>query len=79
MHGSIWQWVEDRWNDGYNGAPIDGRAWIESGDAARRVLRGGYWDDSPVPVILPSSSRGWGLTVNRENVFGLRVGRMLRP
>ena len=41
-HGNVWEWVEDCWNDGYEGAPDDGSAWT-SGDccssgAARGLL-----------------------------------------
>ena len=42
MHGNVWEWVEDCWNDSYAGAPSDGRAWT-SGDCSRRVIRGGSW------------------------------------
>jgi formylglycine-generating enzyme required for sulfatase activity len=49
MHGNVWEWCEDHWNDSYEGAPIDGSAWIENGsDAdAARVLRGGSWFINP--------------------------------
>ena len=43
VHGNVWEWVEDCWNDSYDGAPSDGSAW-ESGNCERRVLRGGSWD-----------------------------------
>jgi formylglycine-generating enzyme required for sulfatase activity len=46
MHGNVWEWVEDCWNDSYKGAPDDGSAWT-SGDCGRRVLRGGSWDSGP--------------------------------
>ena len=42
VHGNVWEWVEDCWNDSYTGAPADGSAW-ESGDCSERVLRGGSW------------------------------------
>ena len=42
MHGNVWEWVEDCWNDGYEGAPSDGSAWLNE-DCDRRVLRGGTW------------------------------------
>lgn len=42
MHGNVWEWVQDRWNAGYEGAPSDGSAW-EDGDSSGRVLRGGSW------------------------------------
>ena len=47
--GNVWEWVRDCWNDGYDGAPDDGSAW-ESGDCARRVVRGGGWDGEPVNI-----------------------------
>ncbi len=46
MHGNVWEWVEDRWHDTYEGAPTDGSAWT-CGEHARRVLRGGGWVDCP--------------------------------
>jgi len=42
VHGNVWEWVQDRWHDTYNGAPIDGSAWRD-GVNAYRVLRGGSW------------------------------------
>ena len=46
MHGNVREWVEDCWNESYQGAPSDGSAWT-SGDRSRRVLRGGSWGDKP--------------------------------
>ena len=43
VHGNVWEWVEDCWNDSYEGASEDGRAW-ETGNCFDRVLRGGSWD-----------------------------------
>jgi formylglycine-generating enzyme required for sulfatase activity len=37
MHGNVWQWVEDCYNDGYKGAPSDGSSWVEQ--CRLRVLR----------------------------------------
>lgn len=48
MHGNVWEWCLDHWHDSYQGAPIDGSAWIESCDLSlQRVLRGGSWRESP--------------------------------
>ena len=42
VHGNVWEWVGDCWNDDYHGAPSDGSAWT-AGNCGRRVLRGGAW------------------------------------
>jgi formylglycine-generating enzyme required for sulfatase activity len=42
MHGNVWEWVQDKWHDNYNGAPTDGSSW-EGGDGSDRVVRGGAW------------------------------------
>ncbi len=46
MHGNVREWVQDCWNDDYEGAPADGSAW-ESGECDRRVFRGGSWLTEP--------------------------------
>ena len=42
MHGNVWEWVQDEWHNRYDRIPTDGSVW-ESGDGARRVIRGGGW------------------------------------
>ena len=44
--GNVFEWVEDCWNEHYNGAPADGSAWM-SGDCDRHVVRGGSWYSFP--------------------------------
>jgi formylglycine-generating enzyme required for sulfatase activity len=39
MHGNVWQWVEDCYQDRYTGAPSDGSAWT-AGDCSRRRRNG---------------------------------------
>ncbi|BAY41481.1 hypothetical protein NIES2111_58770 (plasmid) [Nostoc sp. NIES-2111] len=45
MHGNVWEWCQDTWNHNYNGAPIDGSAWVNAYHAQNRLLRGGSWVD----------------------------------
>ena len=46
MHGNVWEWIQDCWNDSYLEAPNGGRAWM-SGDCSQRVVRGGAWLNNP--------------------------------
>ncbi len=74
MHGNVWEWVEDCWNDSYDGAPNDGSAWT-TGDCSRRVIRGASWDNRP--ELLRSASRLSKWADNRNDLIGFRVARML--
>ena len=76
VHGNVWEWVQDCWNGGYQGAPSDGGAW-ESGDCALRVLRGGAW--SVIPWYLRSANRVRSSTGDRNSIVGFRVARTLTP
>ena len=55
MHGNVSEWVEDCSNDGYEGAPSDGSAWLGE-DCEYRVLRGG--GSATFPRNLRSADRG---------------------
>ena len=73
--GNAWEWVEDCWHDNFQGAPADGSAWLEAngGDCARRVLRGGGWDDSP--RALRSAYRNWPPADGADSYVGIRLAR----
>jgi formylglycine-generating enzyme required for sulfatase activity len=43
MSGNVWEWCEDDWHGNYQGAPTDGRAWVDSPRGSYRVFRGGGW------------------------------------
>ena len=76
LHGNVQEWVQDCWNDGYDGAPSDGSAW-ESGNCKARVLRNGSWYE--YPRLLRAAHRGRsGADVRGYNV-GFRVARTLTP
>ena len=74
MLGNVWEWVEDCWNGGYQGAPTNGSAW-SSGDCSRRVIRGGSWDS--VPARVRSANRNWFEPARRGNFLGYRIARTL--
>jgi formylglycine-generating enzyme required for sulfatase activity len=74
MHGNVWEWVEDCWNESYAGAPKDGVAWT-TGDCGRRVLRGGSWRN--LPQHLRSANRDRYRAGIRSSNTGFRVFRTL--
>jgi formylglycine-generating enzyme required for sulfatase activity len=74
VHGNVWEWCEDCWNESYEGAPSDGSPWT-TGDRASRVLRGGSWDN--YPQNLRAAARDRFSTAFRFNSAGFRVARTL--
>lgn len=75
MLGNVWEWTEDCWNESYQGAPVDGSAWLQ-GDCNKRVVRGGSWFD--VPLYLRVTSRFGDRATRRINYDGFRVARDVR-
>ena len=77
MHGNVWEWCADHWHGNYEGAPEDGRAWIEEGakekknETRYRLLRGGSWNNHP--RYCRSAYRNINLPVNRLISIGFRV------
>jgi eukaryotic-like serine/threonine-protein kinase len=47
MHGNVWEWCLDNWHKDYNGAPVDGSAWLDAKENSSRALRGGSGIVSP--------------------------------
>ena len=70
VHGYLWEWCSDVWHDSYEGAPADGSAWADGGDAAKRVLRGGSWKDKA--AALTSSYRRSAPAELKDDAVGLR-------
>ena len=71
MHGNVWEWCLDHWHENYEGAPVDGTAWLSSDKGARRLLRGGSWYD--VPENCRSALRSRNDPDNQLNLIGFRV------
>ena len=76
MHGNVAEWVEDCWNDSYDGAPSDGSPWL-AGDCRRRVSRSGSWQLSP--RLVRSTSRSRNTIGSRLDSRGFRVARTISP
>jgi formylglycine-generating enzyme required for sulfatase activity len=48
MHGNVWELCQDDWHSDYEGAPIDGSAWLNNEeDNNGKLLRGGSWGSNP--------------------------------
>jgi formylglycine-generating enzyme required for sulfatase activity len=54
MHANVWEWCLDEWHDSYEGAPTDGRAWVDAAEGEKskesvktKLLRGGSWISYP--------------------------------
>ena len=73
MHGNVWEWVQDVWHENYQGAPGEGSPWVNGGDQARRVLRGGAWDNDP--RLLRSAIRSHNSSRYRNYDTGMRIAR----
>ena len=77
VHGNVFEWVQDCWNDSYEGAPADGSAW-ERDDCSHydRVLRGGSWYYDSWTFRSASRDTNWGID---DSLVGFRVARTLVP
>ncbi|MEM1155761.1 MAG: formylglycine-generating enzyme family protein [Pseudomonadota bacterium] len=77
MHGNVWEWVEDCYEDGYTGAPSDGSARRHCGGNYQPVLRGGSWMNKP--VTLRSAHRSRLSPFLRGSSSGFRLVQDLDP
>jgi len=78
MHGNVWEWCLDDWHESYEGAPVDGSAWVDGAqgqsskrEGGMRLLRGGSWDG--IPGLCRSARRIHALPVLANDSIGLRV------
>ena len=76
VHGNVWDWTADCWNDSNQGNPGNGSARTTR-DCLARVIRGGSWRYGPqglraaVRDGIPSDYRFYNL--------GFRLARTLNP
>jgi formylglycine-generating enzyme required for sulfatase activity len=73
MHGNVWEWCADDWHANFEGAPGDGRPWLDENakEDERRLLRGGSWYDHPRDCR--SAYRYFSPPDGRFNDVGFRV------
>jgi formylglycine-generating enzyme required for sulfatase activity len=71
MHGNVYEWCLDHWHGSYEGAPVDGSAWVSGGDQDRRLLRGGSWFN--VPRLCRSACRARARPDDAGTDVGFRV------
>ncbi|MEL6964396.1 MAG: SUMF1/EgtB/PvdO family nonheme iron enzyme [Pseudomonadota bacterium] len=87
MHGNVWEWVEDRWDETYDARvrrqrderqqEIRGEVVSSDISAIPRVLRGGTW--LSLAEEVRSANRSAQHPDNRDKKIGFRVARTLTP
>jgi formylglycine-generating enzyme required for sulfatase activity len=76
VHGNVWEWTEDCWNDSNQGNPGNGSARA-TGDCSLRVVRGGSWD--VLPQDVRAALRGRFSADGGYGFLGFRLARTLNP
>jgi hypothetical protein len=78
MHGNVWEWCLDEWHESYEGAPTDGRAWLDDAEGEKskelvkaKLLRGGSWIN--LPGGCRSAYRGYFRPGYANDSVGFRV------
>ncbi|HJU55821.1 MAG TPA: SUMF1/EgtB/PvdO family nonheme iron enzyme, partial [Pyrinomonadaceae bacterium] len=71
MHGNVTEWTADTFHVNYEGAPADGSAWVEGGDAQYKVQRGGSWQSAG--ERLRCAAREFATPETSTDSFGFRV------
>jgi formylglycine-generating enzyme required for sulfatase activity len=76
VHGNVWEWTADCWNDSNQGNPGNGSPRT-TGDCTQRVIRGGSW--YYLPQLLRAAYRIRNTTDYRDSTLGFRLARTLNP
>ena len=75
MHGNVYEWVEDCWNENHSGADGTGQA-RRDGDCKYRVMKGGSWVTHGYQ--MRAAARVRYVTDYRYDDYGFRLARTLR-
>jgi formylglycine-generating enzyme required for sulfatase activity len=85
MHGNVWEWCLDEWHDSYEGAPVDGSAWMEvdslGESPAAACCAAGRGTATPQTAARPSAastSRSSALTASVSASVASDASRLLR-
>jgi len=76
MHGNVEEWVADTFHVDYEGAPVDGSAWVGGGDEKYRMQRGGSWKSAG--ERLRRGAREFATPETSTDSAGFRVVLVLR-
>ncbi len=76
MQGNVQEWCTDRWDGGYNKAPVAASPWIGRNVEADRVVRGGSWLDPD--QYVRAACREARLSAYRSHDVGFRCARVER-
>lgn len=76
MHGNVWEWVEDCWDESYAGLPLDGTARTTE-NCVFRIIRGGSMGGLPRHLRSDSRARARAYLNYRFGTIGLRVARSI--
>lgn len=74
IHGNVWEWTADCWNQTHSGAPANGAA-RRDGDCNRRVMKGGSWVN--LPYQIRAAKRFHYTPDYRYDDYGFRIARTL--
>lgn len=75
MQGNVMEWCEDTYNEGYEGAPTDGSAWVRGGKKPLDVSNPQRWKVQRIFLTY----RGRTTADDRFEARGFRVAAVLRP
>jgi|GEM_PF-1841160 len=77
VHGNVWEWVQDPYQNSLAGIPTDGSPRPTEKENNNRVLRGGAWNN--FPANLRAANRYNKPADTQLDSIGFRIARTLNP
>lgn len=72
LHGNVWEWVQDCWDENAVTGPLDGSA-RETEDCQLRIMRGGSW--ASMPMKMRAAFRDGVSPLDSGDIIGFRIAR----